>query len=117
LESDEVPEYVFRGMQKYLLYTGDVQSVYKILQRLPSSSMFYMTEYSFGITPDLALLILRKQPSSENYYNLILYNLGNIDLILTLLPLRDSFEEICIDISEQEDYFPLGWNLASDLAC
>ncbi|SHO33459.1 Hypothetical protein BQ3484_391 [Cedratvirus A11] len=120
LESDQIPEYVFRGMQKYLLYTGDVQSVYQILQRLPSSSMHNMAQWSFGITPDLALLLLRKQPSADNYYNLILYNLGNIDLLLTLLPLRDSLEASdvdCIDISEQEDYFPLGWNLASDLAC
>ncbi|SPN79676.1 Hypothetical protein ZAZAV_432 [Cedratvirus Zaza IHUMI] len=120
LESDQIPEYVFRGMQKYLLYTGDVQSVYSILQRLPSSSMYNMAQWSFGITPDLALLLLRKQPSADNYYNLILYNLGNIDLLLTLLPLRDSLEASdvdCIDISEQEDYFPLGWNLASDLAC
>ncbi|SOB74087.1 hypothetical protein BQ9231_00204 [Cedratvirus lausannensis] len=120
LESDQIPEYVFRGMQKYLLYTGDVQSVYSILQRLPSSSMHNMAQWSFGITPDLALLLLRKQPSADNYYNLILYNLGNIDLLLTLLPLRDSLEASdvdCIDISEQEDYFPLGWNLASDLAC
>nr|WIL04890.1 putative membrane protein [Cedratvirus duvanny] len=119
LESDEIPEYVFRGMQKYLLYTGDVQSVYKILQRLPSSSMHYMAEYSFGITVDLALLLLRKQPSADNYYNLILYNLGNIDLLLTLLALREDIQgsEDCIDISEQEDYFPLGWNLASDIAC
>nr|WIL03188.1 hypothetical protein Cbor_417 [Cedratvirus borely] len=120
LESDQIPEYVFRGMQKYLLYTGDVQSVYSIVQRLPSSSMHNMAQWSFGITPDLALLLLRKQPSADNYYNLILYNLGNIDLLLTLLPLRDSLETSdvdCIDISEQEDYFPLGWNLASDLAC
>jgi hypothetical protein len=117
LESDQIPEYVFRGMQKYLLYTGDVQSVYSILQRLPSSSMQNMAQWSFGITPDLALLLLKKQPTSDNYYNLILHNLGNIDLLLTLLPLRDSFEQVCIDISEQEDYFPLGWNLASDLAC
>lgn len=118
LESDQIPEYVFRGMQKYLLYTGDVQSVYNILQRLPSSSMHYMAQYSFGISVDLALLLLRKQPTPDNYYNLILYNLGNIDLLLTLLPLRESLGSVdCIDISEQEDYFPLGWNLASDISC
>lgn len=117
LDLQLVDEAVVRGIQKYLLYTQDVQSVYEIYSFLPKEVLKHACTFSFGMTVDLALLILSRSPETENYYNILLYNLGNIDLLLTLLPQKNYFGQMCIDISKQEDYFPLGWNLASSIAC
>lgn len=112
-----LPLWVVRGVQKALLYKGDILSTYQVLREFPRSAMKDLSTFSFGLTSELALLILQKDPRAENYYNILYYNLGNIELLLTLLPLRERFPGFCLDIAEEERYFPLGWNILNGLSC
>lgn len=117
LSSLEVPPEVIKGIKRSILLRGDSYSTYEVVKELPGSTMGELARESFGMTADIALLILSKDSTGVNYFNLILYNLGNLDLVLTLLPLAPHYPGICADLREQEEYFPLGWNALSKLGC
>lgn len=112
-----LPLWVVRGVQRALLYRGDILSIYQVVREFPSSAMKDLSSFSFGLTTELALLILEKERTSYNYYNIIYYNLGNLALLLTLLPLAKDFSKACLEVAEQENYFPLAWNNLNELAC
>jgi len=104
-----IPVWVLRGIQKSLLYRANILSIYKIIALLPDSCMKHLAKHSFGLTSELALLILDKDNSLSNYRNIIYNNLGNLELLLTILPLYKE-KKLKKTLETQENYFPLGWN-------